>query len=243
MKRHFQTAVIVLAIGLLSACGTYKSEQQAAALTFPELASMVRTKGKLWFASTEQVGNPNWEQPIAITVQQLPFNRASYGTYTSHMVKAGKINGITYRDSLPIKPKYLRLQLLNKINITEQLNASENSNIRNYLATDNSYKMVTRFDITAADVLMVQLLEANTVQLAENDALGKYLILTKNSKETTIPFSDLEVFDYGFSSFCWGEDRYHRKRIEAILTGNASCPKGTYKKASKVTADKSYLKF
>jgi len=227
---------------LVTACGTYKSEQQAAKLTFPELGSVVHTKGDLWYASSEQIGKPMWASPLALKVQQLPFNKTSYSTYGRYMANAGKINGVAYVDSLPYKPKYLRLQLVNKIGATAQLNMNENTNVRAYLENDDAYKLVTRIDITVTDAMMPQFLEANTVHMLEDGQQGKYFLLTTKGQETKISWADIQIFDYGLSSFCWGEDRYHNKQIEAILGENEKCPKGTYKKASKVKSEKSFIK-
>jgi len=243
MKKYFHISAVLLTIALLSACGSYKSEQQATRLTFPELGSLVHTKSELWYTSSEQIGQPTWENSLTVTAQQLPFNKTTYITYANYMANAGKINGVAYVDSLPYKPKYIRLQLLDKIGATVQLNNKVNRNVREYLENDNAYKLVTRMDITAPDATMAQLLDANEILMATNTAMGKHLVLSNGNQEIKIGLSELQVFDYGFSSFCWGEDRYHRKQIEATLSENEKCPKGTFKKASKVESDRSYLKF
>ena len=227
----------------LGSCASYKSKQQIAALTFPQLGGIIETKGELWFGTAEQIGALQWENPAQIMVQELPFNKASYANYANYMQTAGKINSIPYVDSLPYKPKYLRLQLVDKISLVQVLNAGENKNVRSYLENDDAFKIVTRWDITATDALMVQLLEADAVLMEENPQNKMQLVLIKDKKKQLVSQSELQVFDYDFSTFCWGEDRYHNKRIETLLTGNARCPKGTYKKAVKVTSDKSYLKF
>ncbi|MGP1994246.1 hypothetical protein D9V96_020365 [Zobellia laminariae] len=227
---------------LLTACGTYKSEQQAAKLTFPELGSIIHTNEDLWYASSEQIGKPIWVEPLVIKARQLPFNKTSYTTYANYMANASKINGIPYVDTLPYKPKYLRLQLLNKIDATKQLNGQENTNVRAYIENDDAYKLVTRIDITVTDAMMPKFIEASTVHMLEDGKGGKYLVLTSKEQEVKVSLSEVQIFDYGYSSFCWGEDRYHNKQLEAILGENEKCPKGTYKKASKVKSEKSFIK-
>lgn len=242
MKNGYRIGTFLLSIIFFSACGSYKSEQQAAKLSFPELGSLVHMKGKLWNANAEQIGKPVWNTPLEITAQQLPFNKKTYTTYASYMANASRINGIPYVDTLPYKPKYIRLQLLDKIGSTAQLNNKNNTHVREYLEDDAAYKLVTRIDITLPDEMIPQLLAANAIRMVENVNNGKHLILTTAGQESKISLSEIQIFDYGFSSFCWNEDRYHRKQIEAILPENEKCPKGTFKKASKVDADKSYLK-
>ncbi|WP_430909519.1 hypothetical protein [Maribacter sp. 2-571] len=239
---HIRIAGIVLSL-LFLGCAAHKAKYQEAALSLPQMGSIVQTKGALWFSISEQVGDPIWSTPLAVTAQELPFNNASYTTYTDFMIKAGKINGIAYQDSLPYKPKYARLQLLDKIDLTGRLNSKENIAVREFLKNDDSYKIVTTLDVTMPDALLQQFLNANTISLRENTPLGRHLVLVHDKRETTVPFSEIQVFDYAYASFCWGEDRYHHKRIETLLSGSQKCPKGTFKKAAKVTSDRAYLKF
>lgn len=243
MKTGFYSIILLLTGVLITACGSYKSKQQAAKLTFPELGSIVHVKGEIWNPSTEQIGKPSWDEALSLAAQQLPFNKTTYTTYASYMANASQINGIPYVDSLPYKPKYIRLQLLDKIAATTVLNDKTNTAVREYLENDAAYKLVTRLDMTVPDAMMSEFIGANMIRMVKDTQLGKHLILTRGTAESKINLADVQIFDYGVSSFCWGEDRYHRKQIEAILSEDEKCPKGTFKKASKVTSDKSYLKF
>lgn len=243
MKKVTLFGILLLIVLFIMSCGSYKSKQQAAKLTFPELGSLVHTKGELWYSNSEQIGKPFWDEPLHVTAQQLPFNKKTYTTYASYMANAGKINGVPYVDSLPYKPKYIRLQLLDKISATAALNNNTNTTVREYLENDAAYKMVTRIDITVPDDMMQEILGATKIRLIEDSKFGRHLVLTQGAQESKIGLVDVQIFDYGFSAFCWGEDRYHRKQIEAILGEHEKCPKGTFKKASKVASDKSYLKF
>ncbi|ALM08807.1 hypothetical protein SB49_14135 [Sediminicola sp. YIK13] len=228
---------------LIHSCAPYKAELQKEDITFPELASIVKSKGQFWYANDSQIGVPNWQGPIKLTVQELPFNKVSYREYARYIKKSGKINSIAYLDSLPYKPKYLQLQLVDRIGFTNILNGEENNYVRNYLENDPDYKLVTSLEVTVKDSDFLLLTNADLV-LLEQDAYKKmYLTVMNKGQKKELPMSNLEVFGYEVSSFCWGEDRYHHKRIKAILSGGESCPKGTYSKATKVQADQSYLKF
>ncbi|MEP3208643.1 MAG: hypothetical protein ABJN95_05615 [Maribacter sp.] len=234
---------ILLAIIFVQGCATYTSEQEARAINLPELGSIIQTRGNFWYATSERVGTPEWGTPLVVDVQEVPFTKNTYGNYSAYMGKASRINGIAYVDSLPYKPKYLRLQLADKIAVVQQLNSTKNGPVRDYLATDHDYKVVTSLDITLTDALMPKFLSAAKVTLCENAQWGKHLLFIIDKKEERVPFSEIQVFDYSYASLCWGEDRYHNKRVETLLPGNNACPKGTYKKAAKVGSDKSYLKF
>jgi len=229
---------------LVASCATYKADKQTQALSFPELGSIVKkTKDVLLNSSAEQIGMPVWSSPIKVQVQQLPFNKVTYLSYATYMQKAGKINSIPYVDSLPYKPKYLRLQLSDKIALTTLLNAQENGNVKNYLEKDTAYKMVTTMSFTVPETLMPRYENAETVLLEQDTYKNVYLVLVNEGKKERIHFSHLQVFDYELSCFCWGADRYGQKQIENIVADTKKCPKGTVEKASKLNANKTSLKF
>jgi len=228
---------------LIYSCASYTSKVQEAALTFPALGSIVKSQGHLWYATATQIGMPTWEEPVKVTVQELPFNKASYATYSQYMEKAGKVNKVTYVDSLLQKPNYVRLQLLDKIEITAQLNKEENKELRSYLKNDSDYKMMTSIDVLLAPENLTKFLEADAVFLKEDGWNKGTLLVVKGSQTQRIQLSEFVVFDAKFASFCWGEDIYHHKIIKALLNGNENCPQGTFNRASKIKEDNSYLKF
>jgi hypothetical protein len=158
------------------------------------------------------------------------------------MARAGKINSIPYVDSLPYKPKYLRLQLLDKIALTGLLNSESNLGARTYLEKNEDYKMVTTLDVVTTDALMPLLLGAETVLLQQDEFKNPYLQLIGSKSEVNLTFFQVQVFNYELSGFCWGENKYYRKEIQALVDTGESCPKGTFAKASKATSDRDYLK-
>ena len=233
----------IVILFLIAGCSSYTIQQQTKALSFPELGSIVKAQGSLWYASTEQVGQPHWETPLKVQVQEIPFNKTSYGTYSNYIKRAGKINSVKYIDSLPYKPKYLRLLLSDKIVLTNRLNAVENKETRAYLEKDSDYRIVSALDITLPDSDLELLSDAETVFLEQDAFRNLSLVYLNGEQQIQLSLKNIQTFDFDLSSFCWGEDRYHNKQVEAILDGKEKCPKGTAKKASKITSDRDYLKF
>lgn len=231
-----------MAVLLLWNCSSYKAQKQEALLSFPELGTVIKTKGDLWYSAAEQVGVPDWSV-LKVEAQQLPFNKVSNTEYAKTMQRAGKINSISYNDSLPYKPKYLRLQLLDKLRLTQLLNNKANNGLRSYVSKDDGYKLVTGLDVTVPETEMPTFTQAEAVQL-QKDEFGNIVLVAINGEfEKQYFFSELQVFGYHYNSFCWGVDRYHNLIIENLISEGEKCPKGTYLKASKVNGDKAYLKF
>jgi len=242
LKEKFAYIITICAVSLMAACAAYKAERQEALLSFPELGAIVKTKGNLWYSASEQVGVPKWGS-LRVSVQQLPFNNESYSRYAKAVQRAGQINSIPYIDSLPYKPKYIRLQLLDKIKITELLNNDDNQNVKDYLEKDENLKLVTSLDLALSEAEITFFDQAEAFELRKDEHGSVILNVVVDDNEQAYYLSDLRVFDYGYATFCWGEDRYHRLRIENIAPEGEKCPKGTHAKPKKVSADRSYLKF
>lgn len=236
--------LFLLAIVILSCihCSTYKAKKQEALLNFPELGTVIKTSGDMWYSASEQVGVPNWSV-LKVDVKQLPFNRTSYFAYAKYMQEAGKINSISYNDSLPYKPKYLRLKLLDRLGITQLLNNDVHDDLRSYISNDDAYKLVSGLDITVPETEMPGFLQAEAVQLQKDVYNNIVLVVINGEFERRYFFSEFQVFGYQYAHFCWGEDQYHNTIIENLISEGQKCPKGTHLKASKVNGDRSYLKF
>lgn len=234
---------LLLAALLFSSCASQKAQRQETAISFPELGSMVKRKGKLLHTQMQQIGTPQLQAPLKLTVQQLPFNNASYGAYSTYIKKAGQVNSIAYNDTLHYKPKFLRLKLLDRIGLVQLLNSEANTQVRTYLENDPDYKMVVSLDVTMQDALMPQFLQAGNVLLQQNGHGEMFLVLENGKQQQSLGFSQVQVFNYETASFCWGEDQFNRMKIKAILSFDERCPQGTHKKAAKASGDRAYLKF
>ncbi|NAY93410.1 hypothetical protein GTQ34_15980, partial [Muricauda sp. JGD-17] len=139
---YLKNSLLLLCLAsLLICCASYRSQRQESLLHFPELGSLVKLKGNFGYRTSEQIGIPDWSK-VNVHAEELPFNKSSYENYAQHMERAGKINSVPYNDSLPYKPKYLRLQLLDKVRLTSILNTEAHKHLRKYIAADQDHKIV-----------------------------------------------------------------------------------------------------
>ncbi|MGJ8733396.1 MAG: hypothetical protein ACSHW4_09630, partial [Cellulophaga sp.] len=146
MKIFFKAVVVLF---LITSCGSYKTKQQIYSITFPELGSIVKNNGALWYASSTEVGVPSYKKEIRIKTQFIPFTKSSYKKYKGVVGRLEKESAISYVDSILIKPKYMRLELSNKVELATILNSESNVEVANYLKTDDNYAIVTSIDCTA----------------------------------------------------------------------------------------------
>ena len=152
------------------------------------------------------------------------------------------IQEVAVVDSLKIKPKYLCLEISDRIKLQSQLNGEKNKNVRSYLSNDGDYRIVSQVALVTNVLNAQRLSHAEGVFLLEsnNGILG--IELLDNNQRTTLDFSELEIFDFKLLGFCWGEDLYGKKEIEAIVSNDKSCPNGTEKDARKLKEINPYLK-
>lgn len=225
-----------------SSCAPYKAKQQVAAIDLPNLGSVVQLKKNVLYTRANQIGQASLERPLHVRIKEMPFNKTSYKAYTYYTGQAHKANTIAYVDSLPVKPTYLQLELQDRIALTDLLNTERNDGVRSYLENDPHYKIVTSIAVVASESMSLQFLSAEELRLTQNDLGELFLELHQGKTKKQIAFGELQIFNYEHASFCWGEDQFNNRKIKAIVDGKG-CPKGTYKKPSKMNSKRSYLKF
>ena len=242
LKYLLQLTAVSGLLLLLSGCGSYKAERQEQQLQLPQLGTVVKAKGGIWYEAAVQIGVPHWKK-LKVTLQEMPFNVESYTVYAKHMYRAGKINSIPFKDSLRYKPKYIRLQLQDKIGFTQLLNNDEHAAMRRYLSLDDDHCLVTTLDLALTEVEITEFNEVLAATLEKDAFNNLILVLERVGATRTYLLKDLPIYNYGLSAFCWGEDQYHNMRIENLVDEKEKCPKGTHLKAAKIKADQSYVKF
>ncbi|TAI48497.1 hypothetical protein [Flagellimonas allohymeniacidonis] len=242
MRSTFLFLFSTILVSMLLGCSSYKTKKQESQLVLPELGNVVQTQGDMFYSTVEPAGIPSWPT-LKVELQQMPFNTKSYTTYARLMQRAARINSISYNDSLPYKPKYVRLQLTDKVALTQMLNSEAHESLREYLTADDAYKLVTGLDLALSESELVVFLNAEAVQLQKDEYGSLKVVLINGNQQNSFFFSELQVFDYQLSSFCWGEDVLHRKKIKNLIAEGERCPKGTFLKARKMEKDESYLKF
>jgi hypothetical protein len=94
------------------------------------------------------------------------------------MRRASRINSIAYTDSLPYKPKYVKLTLEDKIGLTALLNDNEHKGIARYLSLDDKYRMVTSLDTALTEAEIQNFTMADGVQLQKDSFDAIKLVLT-----------------------------------------------------------------
>ncbi|NAY93525.1 hypothetical protein GTQ34_16580 [Muricauda sp. JGD-17] len=135
------------------------------------------------------------------------------------------------------------MQLLDKVRLTSILNTEAHKHLRKYIAADQDHKIVTSVDLVVVEADIHIFLRADAIQLQKDKFDNLVLVLTEGTSKTSYFFSELPIFSYRYSGFCWGENRYDNLIIKNLVSEDQNCPSGTYLKASKVHVEREYLKF
>ncbi len=237
------TIVLWAMLGLMVACSGYRSQLQYSKLDIPHLGSIVHREAQPLYSVHRAIGELQWEAPLALKVLELPFNPHSYSRYLNYLKNAKRANTVPFNDSLPLPPRYIRLQLEDHVGLTQLLNAPSNQALHTYIQQDDDFALISGIDLAATDEVITAFYSATHVIL-EKDALGKpYLTLLQDGRETEFYFEELQIFDVQLLSFCWSEDQYHHIKVINLLGQGDRCPKGSYKKAAKLDKGEDYLKF
>ena len=184
---------------------------------------------------------PEYAKGIRVYATQKDFTKNTYKKLLKSP-EASKVP-VTYIDSIANKPKYLQIEIMDRIALLEEIKAAANTSIESYIETQTDIKLVSAVTLVFPKAIQDEITKAEAVFL-QNNAYKQYEIaLVKDGKSyKQISLKEATVFDYELSCFCWGENERRKVELKAIVDNNDSCPKGTYKDADKARDKMDYFK-
>jgi len=234
------TPILLWAL-LIFSCAPLQNIQEGKG-QIPVIGSIANEKKSLLGSEVHCIGKPHMIHALALSIREIPFTKSTYRTYQNRKIHNEEKGAVHYVDSLTVKPKYITLEISDRIALQTLLNHSDNSDVRSYLIKDEDYSVVSGITMVVNPELRRDFMASEALFLTETEH-GVLGIALMNNKETvTIPLPKAGIFDYKLSGFCWGENRYGEKQIEAIVSYGDRCPEGTEKDAHKLNATKNYLK-
>ncbi|NQX85438.1 MAG: hypothetical protein HRT67_05975 [Flavobacteriaceae bacterium] len=227
------------------ACKTVSVEQDLyhKALSSVVLGAIGEQKDFVLKHSYKNIALPNYKNRLKIQITVIPFTKSTFRAYNQAKVTRKNDFSVEYSDSLKIKPKFLKIELSDRVEVLNALNSSFNHDIKQYIQHKKQSQIVL-------GVLMVLKPEdLNTIENAhevflEREGLNSYALkLYKNSElEQTILFDEGVVFGYQRSSFCWQEDSMRQLSIVDLVDGDAKCPRYTYRNFRRAHKKINYFK-
>ena len=237
MKR---TYLYILLSYILISCSGIKSLSVKEGY-FPVLGTIGKEQGGILKVEFEPIGHPSFSNPIALSIQTIPFDKNTFKKYQNARESKGAKSSVNYVDSLESNPNFIQISISDKVGLKKAMNEEINREVRNYLEKDLDSKLVSTIAIVLDEKTTNGLNSADGLFLT-NGVHGSLRILAVNGdKRNYSHIPNDELFDYSLMGICWGEDIYGKPMI-ATFNENGKCPAGTEKDPKKLKKEQSYLK-
>lgn len=237
-------SVIFLFIGFVS-CKTvtiHEQTQQIATAAI-ELLTIGVQDSNLQTTSFETAIIPQLNQKVRVHALMLPFDKTTNKAYLAAAVSQGKKSTVNYVDSLPIKPNYLTLNVIDKVTFLNELNRDYNKAEVHYLKTMGKAKLVTTISLVFNNQTIAEIAQADELYITNKKYKKYHLELFENNQFLKeIELTNATVFAYKLSTFCWGKNSKRQTAIINIIDENSKCIKPTYSDFQK-SEEKNAFKF
>ncbi len=184
---------------------------------------------------------PEYKKLVRVNSTSVDFNKMTFNTY----LKADKDNsqGIKYVDSLESKPRFLTLEILDRVGTIEELQKDYNVQTLTYLKSQKEAAIVTLVSLALPKVLIQEINNAEAIFLSDSSYKQYQISLVKEGKlYKTISFAETTIFAYELSFFCWGENDRKQIKMVDIIDEKTSCSKNAYRDAEKAKGKMNYFK-
>ncbi len=180
---------------------------------------------------------------VRLRVTLRPFRKSDLKAYKRFKGQRELPYSVNYVDSLPQKPEYATLQLMDKTRVIESINNATNLPLRNNTKTNTESVILTGLDLVMSQERIGQLKKAEALFLVSGKDGVPYLQVVVSNDKINIPFSETVTLSYEVSGFCWGLDKYSKPEIMGLRSPNAGCSGNLERRASKLNMNEKYFKF
>jgi hypothetical protein len=241
----FKHLVILAFASILMSCNSVKINKSYQKTTTQNL--LLGTVGEQKEFVLEQDYNQTaivqYNTPIRINVSLLDFNKTTFRAFEkASKGQSAKLN-ITYIDSLDSKPKFLSLEIADRVAVLNALNSKENLDVFQYLQNKPNAHLVSNLTVAFNEAVTNAIMNADKVFL-EQDGLKNYRLslYRENKIVETILLNEGVVFAFKTSGFCWKQNSKYQLEIVDIVKGENKCPNKTYKLAKRAHKKVNYFK-
>ncbi|MDY7394238.1 hypothetical protein UMM65_03220 [Aureibaculum sp. 2210JD6-5] len=241
MKKMLLLCMVLLWVS----CKTVQVNQLAQKTTkiVVELGTIGEVNKKLETTVFQTTAVPNYQQKIRISANIVAFNNNTFNAYAKAATQQHQKIKVTYIDSVANKPGYANLQILDKVQLINELNAAHNKGVNAYLQNTKNNVLVTKVSAYFDSIDLQNISQAEEVYLINNKPQKYSLELVKNGKVfSNIDVSKAVPFAYRTSAFCWKKER-GQISIANLVKQNESCARETYRNVAKLNKKIDYFKY
>jgi len=237
--------IISFVLMLLAGCKTASIFQESGVNSTQQvpLGSIGSGNDFLFQTGFNNAAIPIYNQPIKVAVKIIFFNKQTFKAFEKAKTLQSVNVVIDYIDSLAIKPKYIELQIADKVTVISALNLKENSDVKAYLGHNTYANVITSMSLALNPNDLESIIQADAVFLVEKTPKIYVLQLYKKNKKTGIIFFNQGVvFKYKTSNCCWQENKTHEINIVDLVSEYNNCPKRTHRSAKRAQKTINYFK-
>lgn len=179
-------------------------------------------------------GIPKYKTKIKVAAVIQSFDKTTYNRYVKSIQQTSNANTVTYIDSIAEKPKFIELQIMDKVGVISALN-NENSEIYKYIKSNYTSSLVSKVRVVVTSLNFEKIKQANAFYLQTLQGKEQYLMMYKDGKFVDkLNLYGMVTFGYELSSFCWELTERKKLKISALLNEGQNCNENTNRNPNKL---------
>jgi hypothetical protein len=174
---------------------------------------------------------PDLKNKIRLDIQVYPFNKSINNIYVKKGITNQAQSKISYIDSLPSKPEFVTVSLMDINTFTNELNAPDNRGIFTFIKDIEKASIVTSVAVALSSEDLTKIRQADAYYLINNQNKKYTIALFKQGKKIEqIDLSSGTILAYTLGKFCWSVNDRQQWYIADIVNDSKSCPGNTISK-------------
>jgi len=167
---------------------------------------------------------PVLENKIRLEVQVLPFDKNINKIYLTKVKSNPAAIKVNYVDSLPQKPEFVTISIMDANAFAGELNAPHNKSIFTFLKDTKKAVAVTSLALVLPEPELAKLKQADAFYLAQDREKKFSMALYSQGKKTeVIDISKGLTLAYTISKFCWAVNDKDQPYIGDIVKDDKTC--------------------
>lgn len=152
---------------------------------------------------------PIYKQKIRLQAVVVPFDKYTYKAYKKAAGQQNSPKIIAATDTVTkMANKYVRLQIIDKVQLINELNAEYNKNVKSYIQTAEANTLVLNTSVYLDKNELSSVMGAEEIYLINNKPKKYSLELVKNGKiVAVINLSKAVPFAFATVSFCYKKEQ------------------------------------
>jgi hypothetical protein len=188
-----------------------------------ELGNIVVKEGTLK-NNIEIKGTPILDNTLRVSLVKRQFTSATHTQYKK------ALNLLT--DSIALPSYYYELELIDDIGYATLIN--EDIVSREYVKISKSAGAITKINAVLKNAPSSIGTTTAFLESTSDNTIG-VVLYNSHERIVTIPFSEMTIFDYQVSYFCFGKDQRNQVAVMDLVEEGKRCKRPLVKKAKKLT--------